>query len=988
MHLLFFLVHSLKIVLIMDVSQRWLLCICVALCLFTVADSLTNPSDVKILNDFRKGLENPELLKWPANGDDNPCGPPSWPHVFCSVDRVSQIQVQGLGLKGPLPHNFNQLSRLANLGLQKNKFNGSLPTFSGLSELEFAYLDYNEFDSIPSDFFDGLTSIRVLALDYNPFNESTGWSLPDELAKSVQLTNLSLVHSNLAGPLPEFLGTLPSLTALKLSYNRLSGEIPASFGQSLMQILWLNDPDGGGMTGPIDVITSMTSLTQLWLHGNQFKGTIPEGIGNLTSLKDLNLNGNQLVGLIPESLASLELDNMDLNNNRLMGPVPKFKAGNVSFAYNYFCQPDPGIQCSHDVTALLDFLGDVNYPLSLASDWSGDEPCGGPWLGLNCNPKSRVSILNLPRHGLNGTLSPSIAKLDSLIEIRLGGNNLNGTVPANFTALKSLRLLDLSGNNLEPPLPKFPESVKVITDGNPLLVANETGVAPLPAKNPPQISPESPSINTPPGPVQISPSSRAPPTIGGSSSNPSRSVSVQPQPKSSKRLKTVIIVVGIAVIAVVVLLVIILSIYCCKKRKHTSEVPSSIVVHPRDPSDPQNMVKIAVSNNTTGSLSTLTATSATSNTSSGTENSHLIEAGNLIISVQVLRKVTNDFAPQNELGRGGFGTVYKGELEDGTKIAVKRMEGGVISNKAVEEFEAEIAVLSKVRHRHLVSLLGYSIEGSERLLVYEYMPQGALSRRLFHWKSLNLEPLSWTRRLIIALDVARGMEYLHNLARETFIHRDLKSSNILLGDDFRAKVSDFGLVKLAPDGQKSVATKLAGTFGYLAPEYAVMGKITTKVDVFSFGVVLMELLTGLMALDESRSEESRYLAEWFWRIKSSKERLMAAIDPALNANEEIFESISVISDLAGHCTVREPNHRPDMSHAVNVLSLLVEKWKPMTDESEYISGIDYNLPLPQMLKVWQEAESNVSYTSIDSSKGSIPARPTGFADSFTSADGR
>jgi serine/threonine protein kinase len=205
------------------------------------------------------------------------------------------------------------------------------------------------------------------------------------------------------------------------------------------------------------------------------------------------------------------------------------------------------------------------------------------------------------------------------------------------------------------------------------------------------------------------------------------------------------------------------------------------------------------------------------------KNSHLIEAGNLIISVQVLRKVTNDFAPQNELGRGGFGTVYKGELEDGTKIAVKRMEGGVISNKAVEEFEAEIAVLSKVRHRHLVSLLGYSIEGSERLLVYEYMPQGALSRRLFHWKSLNLEPLSWTRRLIIALDVARGMEYLHNLARETFIHRDLKSSNILLGDDFRAKVSDFGLVKLAPDGQKSVATKLAGTFGYLAPEYA--GKI-------------------------------------------------------------------------------------------------------------------------------------------------------------------
>ncbi|KAK9939157.1 hypothetical protein M0R45_015864 [Rubus argutus] len=287
------------------------------------------------------------------------------------------------------------------------------------------------------------------------------------------------------------------------------------------------------------------------------------------------------------------------------------------------------------------------------------------------------------------------------------------------------------------------------------------------------------------------------------------------------------------------------------------------------------------------------------------------------------------------------------------------MEGGVISSKGLDEFQAEIAVLSKVRHRHLVSLLGYSIEGNERLLVYEYMSQGALSRHLFHWKTLSLKPLSWTRRLTIALDVARGIEYLHNLARQTFIHRDLKSSNILLGDDFRAKVSDFGLVKLAPDGEKSVATRLAGTFGYLAPEYAVMGKITTKADVFSFGVVLMELVTGLMALDENRPEESRYLAEWFWRIKSSKEKLMAAIDPTVEVTEETFESISLVAELAGHCTAREPTHRPDMGHAVN------------------------------MLKVWQEAESReVSYTSLEDSKGSIPARPAGFADSFTSSDGR
>ncbi|XWS28514.1 hypothetical protein CRYUN_Cryun25bG0076200 [Craigia yunnanensis] len=794
------------------------LCLGVLLCLFTVVYTTTDPNDLKILNDFKKGLDNPELLEWPENGDD-PCGPPPWPHVFCSGDRVTQIQVQNLGLRGPLPQNLNQLTKLFNLGLQKNHFNGKLPTFSGLSELEFTYLDNNEFDSIPADFFVGLSSLRVLALDYNPCNKSTGWSIPKELANSVQLTNLSLVKCNVVGPLPDFLGKLPSLVALKLSYNRLSAEIPASFGESLMQILWLNDQDGGGMTGPIDVVAQMVSLTQLWLHGNQFTGTIPENIGNLTSLKDLNLNRNQLIGLIPESLANMELDNLVLNNNQLMGPIPKFKAGNFSYVSNYFGQSEPGISCAPEVTALLDFLSGMNYPINLASQWSGNEPCAGPWMGLSCNPNSHVSIINLPRHNLSGTLSPSVAKLESLIEIRLGENTIHGTVPDNFTELKTLRTLDLSGNNLEPPLPKFRDSVKIVIEGNPLLIANHTREPPSPTSSPPASSESPPSDHS--GGTESPPSSRSPTPNRDKNSHSFTATTKhgESQTNGFHRFKLVI-VAGSASVAITVLLAVLFSIFCCKKRKRASEAPSFIVVHPKDPSDPENMVKIAVSNNTTGSLFSKTATSSGSSNSSATQSSHVIEAGNLVISVQVLRKGTKDFSKGNELGRGGFRTVYKGELEDGTKLAVKRMEAGVISSKALDEFQSEIAVLSKVRHRHLVSLLGYSIEGNERLLVYEYMSEGALSKHLFHWKSLKLEPLSWTRRLSIALDVARGMEYLHNLARQTFIHRDLKSSNILLDDDFRAKVSDFGLVKLAPDGEKSVATRLAGTFGYLAPEFA------------------------------------------------------------------------------------------------------------------------------------------------------------------------
>lgn len=191
----------------------------------------------------------------------------------------------------------------------------------------------------------------------------------------------------------------------------------------------------------------------------------------------------------------------------------------------------------------------------------------------------------------------------------------------------------------------------------------------------------------------------------------------------------------------------------------------------------------------------------------------------LNISIEALRSATNNFSESNVLGKGGFGVVFKGKL-NGVMIAVKRRERNLQARRGQEEFLAEINVLTKVRHRNLVTLLGYCDANTEHLLVYEYMSGGTLGDHLFHINEKGYTFLNSRQRLSIALDIARGLEYLHGLTQQTFIHRDLKCSNVLLDESMRAKISDFGLVKLVIDKEKSIQTQVAGTFGYLAPEYA------------------------------------------------------------------------------------------------------------------------------------------------------------------------
>uniref|UniRef100_A0A1J3FJ32 non-specific serine/threonine protein kinase n=1 Tax=Noccaea caerulescens TaxID=107243 RepID=A0A1J3FJ32_NOCCA len=491
------------------------------------------------------------------------------------------------------------------------------------------------------------------------------------------------------------------------------------------------------------------------------------------------------------------------------------------------------------------------------------------------------------------------------------------------------------------------------------LPPSPTPPSPTTPSTPPQPSPTTPVTPSPPSPTTPPPPGSTPRTPSspnsGPPSNPSRnpsSSSPSPPSSSSDGLSTGV-VVGIAIGGVALLIVLTLICLLCKKKRRRRDDEAAYYVPPPPPSGHKAGAPYGghqqywqQPNSSQPSDHVVTSLPPPPpppkppsqpppppppppfmSSSGGSDYSDLpilpppspglvLGFSKSTFTYEELARATNGFSEANLLGQGGFGYVHKGILPSGKEVAVKQLKVG--SGQGEREFQAEVEIISRVHHKHLVSLVGYCMAGAKRLLVYEFVPNNNLE---FHLHGKGRPTMEWSTRLKIALGSAKGLSYLHEDCNPKIIHRDIKAANILMDFKFEAKVADFGLAKIASDTNTHVSTRVMGTFGYLAPEYAASGKLTEKSDVFSFGVVLLELITGRRPVDSNNVYVDDSLVDWARPLlnRASEEGDFEGLADTKMNNEYDREEMARMVACAAACVRHSARRRPRMSQIVRAL---------------------------------------------------------------------
>lgn len=547
-----------------------------------------------------------------------------------------------------------------------------------------------------------------------------------------------------------------------------------------------------------------------------------------------------------------------------------------------------------------DAQGDALYALRSSLNASDDQlkdwnrnlvnPC--TWSKVICDSSSNVTTVTLSNMGFTGTLSPRIGILNKLTTLQLQGNSITGSIPDEFGNLESLTMLDLEDNNLTGEIPASLGNLKELTflilSQNDLSGSIPESLASLPKLVNLQLASNNLSGNVPQELFKISKYN-----FTGSRLNCgiNFAYSCASENGDSSRKSRTGMIIGIVVAFIFILILGGCFMVFLWRDKHKGYRREVFVDVPG-------------------------------------EVDRRIEFGQLKrFAWRELQLATENFNEKNVLGQGGFGKVYKGTLSDNTKVAVKRLTdfespGGDIA------FQREVEMISVAVHRNLLRLIGFCTTPTERLLVYPFMQNLSVAYRLRELKP-GEAVLDWPTRKKVALGTARGLEYLHEHCNPKIIHRDVKAANVLLDEDFEAVVGDFGLAKLVDVRKTNVTTQVRGTMGHIAPEYLSTGKSSEKTDVFGYGIMLLELVTGQRAIDFSRLEEEDdvLLLDHVKKLEREK-RLEAIVDRNLKQDYDIQE-VEMMIQVALLCTQSTPEERPAMSEVVRMLEGegLAERWE-------------------------------------------------------------
>ncbi|XP_050217148.1 probable LRR receptor-like serine/threonine-protein kinase At1g53430 [Mercurialis annua] len=832
------------------------------------------------------------------------------PDELANLTRLVEIDFSRNVLTGTIPTKLAQLPNLQKLSFLGNRLNGSVPPQLGnIATLEQLVLEDNLLGGPLPPNLGNLRSLKRLLLSANNF---TG-TIPDTYGHLKNLTDFRIDGSALSGKIPEFIGNWTNITRLDLQGTAMAGPIPASISL-LTELEELRISDLRGSSASFPNLQPLTKMERLILRNCLITGSIPNYLADMTALKQLDLSNNRLTGPIPDRFQIFEaIDYLFLTNNSLTGEIPGWILSNsrsksFDVSYNNFTGK-VSTSCQERKVNLVSSQSSAN---TNQVDWCfrQDLTCSRKpehhSLFINCGGRAKTfenieyeddSTLGGPSNFFSVAERWAYSSTGAFMgkdgaEFN-AGNKFNLSVPHEIyesarLAPQSLKYYALcmrqgsykvrlhfaeimysddqtfssTGRRI------FDVSIQgnvVLTDFNIMEKAGGVGKSYVAEYDNITVSGTTLEIHLywlGKGTTAIPDRGVYGPLISAITVTPNFEVD------TGGGLSAGAIVGIVAACCVVVLsILIVLRWKGCLGGKDLED-----------------------------------------------KELRGLDLQTGYFSLRQIKHATNNFDPANKIGEGGFGPVYKGLLSDGTIIAVKQLSAK--SKQGNREFVNEIGMISALQHPNLVKLYGCCIEGNQLLLIYEYLENNSLARALFGPVEQRLN-LDWSTRKKILLGIAKGLAYLHEESRLKIVHRDIKATNVLLDKDLNAKISDFGLAKLDEEENTHISTRIAGTIGYMAPEYAMRGYLTDKADVYSFGVVLLEIISGKSNTNYRPKEEFVYLLDWAY-VLQEQGNLLELVDPVLESNFSKTGAMRFLN-LALLCTNPSPTLRPSMSSVVSMI---------------------------------------------------------------------